>query len=259
MNDDRGPNKLACMEIGGGYRKVARSVELPGLGGWVYSKPFEAERAGGDVHYLSICNQGVLSRVAVADVMGHGQAVSSRAEELRELMHKYINTWDQSGLMRELNHSFDPGRTDKKYATMAVLSFYRRTGHVVYTNAGHPHPLWYHAARKNWDLLNEHTPYSTSEVAGLPLGLIPGTNYYQTAVQLTASDLLVLYTDGLTEAVDEAVEELGSEGLLELAHALPVDSPEAAGQALLAAVRSFRNGKGASDDETLVVLQYLGA
>ena len=108
-------------------------------------------------------------------------------------------------------------------------------------------------------MLKYRVPVSKPEVAGLPLGLIPDTDYYQTAVQLTASDLLVLYTDGLTETVDEAVEELGSEGLLELAHAIPVDSPEAAGQALLTAVRALRNGKGAGDDETLLVLQYLGA
>ena len=255
INDERGPYKLACMEILGGNRKVARSVELPSLAGWVYSKPFETETAGGDVHYLSDCNQGVLLRVAVADVMGHGQAVSSRAEELRELMHKHINTWDQSGLMRELNHSFDQGRTDKKYATVAVLSFDRRTGRVVYTNAGHPHPLWYHAGGKKWDLLSEHTPHSKPEVVGLPLGLIPDTDYSQTAVQLTPSDLLVLYTDGLTEAVDEAGEELGSERLLKLASTIPVDSPVAAGQALVAGVRSFRNGTPTRDDETLVVLQ----
>jgi serine phosphatase RsbU (regulator of sigma subunit) len=50
---------------------------------------------------------------------------------------------------------------------------------------------------------------------------------------------------------------LGHQGLLELARSLPLDSPQTAGQALLAAVQSFRHQAPARDDETLVVLQCL--
>ena len=221
--------------------------------GWVYSKPLEPATAGGDVHYLAVCNQGAVSCVAVGDVMGHGQAVSSVADDLRELMRKHINTWDQSNFMRELNNAFH--KRGEEYATVGVLGFHRPTSQVVYTNAGHPHPLWYRAAAKKWDLLEENTPYAEAKAADLPLGLIPGTDYYQTAVQLDPADLLVLYTDGLTEAGDEAGEELGPERLLKLAGTIPVDSPVAAGQALVAGVRSFRNGTPTRDDETLLVLQ----
>ena len=230
-------------------------MKLPGLMGWVYSRPLEPATAGGDLHFLSVCNQGALSRVAVGDVMGHGEAVSSVANDLRELMHKHINTWDQSNFMRELNNTFHKRR--KEYATVALLGFYRQTSQVVYTNAGHPHPLWYRAAAKKWDLLEENTPYADAKAADLPLGLIPGTDYYQTAVQLTPGDLLVFYTDGLTEAGDESGEELGSERLLKLARTLPVESPVAAGQALVAGVRSFSNGTPSRDDETLLVLQRM--
>ena len=256
--DEQTVHKLACMEVWGGNRKVARPVELPDLAGWVYSTPLEPGTGGGDIHYLSVCNGGLLSRVALADVMGHGQLVSSLAEKLRELMHKHINTWDQSTFVRELNHAFQQETTAEEYATFVVLGFHRQKGQVVYTNAGHPTPLWYHRAENKWDLLEENTTHVETEVAGLPLGLISGTGYSQTTVQLAPGDLLVLYTDGLTEAADKAGEDLGSERFLELAHALPVDSPAAAGEALLAAVHAFRNGAPASDDETLVVLQCLG-
>ena len=228
---------------------------MPGLMGWVYSRPLEPATAGGDLHFLSVCNQGALSRVAVGDVMGHGQAVSSVADDLRELMHKHINTWDQSNFMRELNNAFHEKR--KEYATVVVLGFNRQDSQVVFTNAGHPHPLWYRAAAKKWDLLEENTPYAEAKAADLPLGLIPGTDYHQTSVQLTPGDLLVFYTDGLTEAGDESGEELGSERLLKLARTLPVDSPVAAGQALVAGVRSFSNGTPSRDDETLLVLQRM--
>ena len=256
-SDEQTVHKLACIEVWGGNRKVARPVELPDLAGWVYSRPLEPATGGGDVYYLSVCDQDVVSRVALADVVGHGQAVSSLAEELHRLMHKHISTWDQSDFMRELNQAFGRGLTDIKLATVVVLGYYRTTGQLVFTNAGHLPPLWYHAAEKQWDLLEDRTPHAETEGAGLPLGLIPGTDYHQTAVRLATNDFLVLYTDGFSEVENEAGQELGHKGLLELARNLPLDSPAAAGQALLAAVQKFRNDAPARDDETLVVLQRL--
>ena len=219
------PYPLACMEVWGGNREVAVPVELPGLAAWVYSKPLEAGSGGGDVHYLSVCNAGILSRVALADVSGHGQAVNSLAEKLRALMHKHINIWDQSAFMRELDQAFPQVTKLGDYATAVVFGFHRQSGQLVFTNAGHLPPLWYHAADKKWDLLEENMPEAQTEVAGLPLGLIPGTNYEQTVVELAPGDVLLLYTDGLTETENQAGEELGREGLLELARSLPLDSP----------------------------------
>ena len=257
--DEQGVHKLACMEIWGGNRNVSRPVELPGLAGWVYSAPLRPATSGGDVHYLSVCDQDVLTRVAVADVSGHGQAVSSLAEKLRGLMHKHINTWDQVNFMRELNEAFRQGLPGVKFATVVVLGFYRLTGQLVFTNAGHLPPLWHHAAQRKWDLLKEDTPHAETDVAGLPLGLIPGTEYHQSAILFKPNDVLVIYTDALSEAMNEAGEELGHEGLLELANRLPMDSPEAATKALLTAVRRFRNDAPTRDDETLLVLQRLAA
>jgi sigma-B regulation protein RsbU (phosphoserine phosphatase) len=258
VNSDAQPvHQLACLEIWGGNRKVAQTVELPGLAGWVYSLPLEPATRGGDVHYLSVCDQRVLSRIAVADVAGHGQAVSSLAETLRGLMHKHINTWDQADFMREVNQAFQQGLTDTEFATVVVLGYYRVSSRLVFTNAGHLPPLWYHAAENRWGLLDDSTPEAESKVSGLPLGLIPGTEYRQTAVPLALDDFLMIYTDGFSEAVNEAGQELGQQGLLEVARSLPLDSPAAAGQALLAAVQEFRNDAPARDDETLVALQCL--
>jgi serine phosphatase RsbU (regulator of sigma subunit) len=155
------------MEIWGGNRKVAHPVEMPDLAGWVYSTPLEPATGGGDVHYLSVCDQDVLSRIVVADVSGHGQAVSALAEKLRTLMHQHINTWDQSDFMRELNQAFKKGLKglpDVKFATVVVLGYYRVTSKLVFTNAGHLPPLWYHATEDRWDLLEDNTALAESEV-----------------------------------------------------------------------------------------------
>ena len=125
-------------------------------------------------------------------------------------------------------------------------------GRLAFSNAGHLPPLWYHAAQRAWGWLEEGT--EAKKVSGLPVGLIPGTEYSQTVVTLDPSDLLVLYTDGITEAGNETGQELGREQLLEWARQAPVDSPRALGEELLQRLESFR-GKVRNDDETLLVLQ----
>src|SRR5918994_1508205 len=89
------PRPLVCNEVWGANSNVAHSVELPGLQGWVYSAPIELGQNGGDIHYLSVCSEGVLCRVALADVSGHGHVVSAVAERLLTLMRRHINHVEQ--------------------------------------------------------------------------------------------------------------------------------------------------------------------
>ena len=88
--------------------------------------------------------------------------------------------------------------------------------------------------------------------------MIEGTSYTQTAVQLEVGDLLVLYTDGISESWDASGEQLGLDGLLSIARELPVASAEAAGRGLLSAVERFRGSAPVADDETVVVLERRG-
>jgi phosphoserine phosphatase RsbU/P len=247
--------RLACFELWGGNRKAEFRIELPGLMGWVHSVPLEPDAGGGDVHYLSVCSQGRVSRIALADVAGHGPTANGVAERLREMLRRHTNNWDQSALMRELSDAFHEGSRRVEYATAAVLGFYVETSELLFTNAGHPLPLWYHATEAAWELLQDCTPHAR-EISDLPLGLITGTNYSQTAVQLGLNDLLVLYTDGITEMRNEAGNELGQRGLLDLACRAHLASPTDFSAALLAGVQAFRGSAPRRDDETLVVLQH---
>ena len=60
--------RLACLEIKGGNERVEYSIELPGLIAWVSCRPIALATRGGDLHYLSVCSQGVLSRISLADI-----------------------------------------------------------------------------------------------------------------------------------------------------------------------------------------------
>jgi phosphoserine phosphatase RsbU/P len=247
------PHALVCTEIWGGNRKVIRTIKLPSLVAWVASAPIEEEGGGGDLHYMSVCDHDLISRVALADVSGHGHDVDAVAQTLRSLMREYINSWDQSDFMRGLNNTFGKDGNEK-YATAIVLSFHRVTGRLAFSNAGHLPPMWYHAAQRAWSWLEEGTDPNAKKVSGLPVGLIPGSNYRQTVVTLKPSDLLVLYTDGITEAENGTGQDLGRQQLSKWARQAPTDSPRALGEDLLKRLALFR-GRFRRDDETLLVLQ----
>jgi sigma-B regulation protein RsbU (phosphoserine phosphatase) len=156
--------------------------------------------------------------------------------------------------MQELNDSFLADAEGGQYATAFVLGHYVKTGEVLFTNAGHVPPLWYRASERKWVIVNDRTPYA-KEAGDLPLGLIPGTPYTQTAIQLDAGDLLILYTDGISESRDPAGRELGSNQFVALASKASVESANEAGQALFSIIEVFRGGVPAADDETIIVLR----
>jgi sigma-B regulation protein RsbU (phosphoserine phosphatase) len=235
-------------------RIADHAVEVPGLAGWVYSQPLEPAGGGGDVHYFSVCSKGMVSRVALADVAGHGSGASLMAEKLRHVLQRHTDNWDQRALMQELNDAFAGESVESQYATAAVLGFYFETGELLFSSAGHPPALWRHARDNSWDLLQDSTPFAV-EIEGLPLGLIPGTTYSQTAVRLEADDMLILYTDGITEAMDSSGNQLGHEGLVELARGLATESLAEVSRALISGAQAYRGGGPRRDDETLVVLR----
>jgi serine phosphatase RsbU (regulator of sigma subunit) len=252
--------RLACLEIRGGNRLAVYSAELPGLNAWISSRPLLPAVRGGDLHYLSVCSGGVVSRVVLADVAGHGEVVGSIAERLKDALRLHADSWDQSVLIQNLNNTFlrgsgQDGPGGLQYATALVLSYHDQSKELLFTNAGHSIPLWFRADLERWFLLEDSIP-NPVEVTDLPLGLIPGTSYTMTEIRMAPGDLLVLYTDGITESTDDSGEQLGLEGLLAMARQSPVHSPDAAGRALLAAVEAFRGHTTAADDETLVVLQF---
>jgi phosphoserine phosphatase RsbU/P len=203
---------------------------------------------------MSACSQGVIARVALADVAGHGEIVSSAAVRLCDALREHIDHFDQSMLIRQLNESFLKSTKDSRFATAFLSSFYSGSGELLFSNAGHQPPFWYRPATKEWSVFLDSIPYS-KEMIDMPLGLIAGTSYTQTAVQLEFGDLLLLYTDGITETWDASGEQLGQERLLTIVRGLPVGSAAAVGQHLLSAVERFRGSVPVADDETVLVLE----
>src|SRR5580704_11025932 len=91
--------RLACLELRGGNQLASYSAELPGMTGWVSCRPLGPSPRGGDLYYLSACSHGVIARVALADVAGHGEVVSAAALRLQKALRRHVDDWDQSMLI----------------------------------------------------------------------------------------------------------------------------------------------------------------
>jgi sigma-B regulation protein RsbU (phosphoserine phosphatase) len=247
--------RLECAEIWTGSERVASLLDLPGLVAWVSSTPAGPGVVGGDIHYVSVCPSCIVSRVALADVSGHGEAVRAVAEKVRELMRQYLAALEQGELMRDLNRAVE-GLDGVHYATMVAVGWHSRRGLLMVTNAGHPPPCLFRAAGAEWSWLD--TPRAGEpgrRPVGVPLGLLAGADYARRVLKPREGDLVVLYSDGVSEATNPAGDELGRDGLMDLVRGLDPSSADVFGAELRAALRGFRGGQAAADDETIIVVQ----
>lgn len=246
---------LQCMEIWGGNHATAASAATPGLDIWVYSRPHQAAAAGGDVHYVSLCGGGRITRLIVADLSGHGQTACESALKLRGLMRKNINRPDQSRLVAALNSEFLAYSKLRRFATAIIATYLTKGDKLTICNAGHPRPFWHHAAEQRWEALSQASK-DAGQIADLPLGVDEDTAYSQRELSLEKDDLIVFYTDALTEAEDANGRQLGEAGLLEIVRSLDVSRPDQLGPSLLQRVADFRGGQESNDDQTVMVLHH---
>ena len=97
---------FACSEVRGGNGTIHAQVRLPGLRGVLYSRPC-AGATGGDIHYLSVCGSGLLARLCLADVAGHGTAVSAAGAEIHAHLRRSVDVIDERKVLDRLNRGLN--------------------------------------------------------------------------------------------------------------------------------------------------------
>ena len=205
-----------------------------------------SEIVGGDIYDVLELRSGTFG-LAVADATGHGLPAALLARDaiigLRmglEQELKSVATIERLG--RVLVRSSPPGRfISLFYAEVDPL------GHLIYVNAGHLPPL---VVRHGSSVV--HALGSTGPVLGVDL---PNAKWHRGFDRLEPGDLMVLYTDGITEASNRAGEELGQRRLLDLVGRLRGEPVALIAEALLSAVEEWRDGGPQDDDQTIVVLR----
>ncbi len=132
-----------------------------------------------------------------------------------------------------------------------------RTLHL--SNAGSVQPILVTrtSAPAQGSALTDALEATTIRIAGFPLGMFPQVTYDETAIPLAPGDLVVFFSDGITDAVNSRGEQFGEESLRMLLqhHPTAIKSAQSAVDAILEAVTTHRAGMEHFDDETIMVLR----
>lgn len=247
--------QVRCMDIWSGNRSIENHISTPGLDVYVFSQPYQGEKSGGDVHYLTLCAGGDTTRLILADVAGHGTAVAEVSTGLRDLMRRFMNSKSQTRFVRALNREFAQLTQSGRFAT-AIAATYVNTGDTIrLCNAGHPRPLYFNRETATWKLIDFDLERPRG-LFNLPLGIDESTSYLQTNLRLAEGDFVILYTDAVTEATGADGKLLGEEGLLKLVSGIELDDVQVAGRTILSRLRDFSAKEVLDDDLTLMVMRY---
>ena len=216
----------------------------------IHSRAAEGVK-GGDIYYLGVCSGEAITRVALADVRGHGESVSEISQWLYEALQTRVNELDGSELMTDLN-ALVGQRGYEAMTTATIVSFRRAESNLHFTYAGHPPMFVYRQDDARWDSVMLGSP---RRCANLPLGAFGNTSYDDEVRPIAVGDRIFLYTDGLIEATNSDGNALGRDGV---ARALE----EAAGgtvrdikRAVLDALSEHSNGAASDDDVTFMVVE----
>lgn len=186
--------RLQCSEVWGGIKNEDLDVCSPGLNVSLFSSSCNGGK-GGDVYYFSMCSANSVTRIALADVVGHGEVVSQIGQWVYEQMAAKLDESDLPGMMANLNE-----RVVRKglnaLTTAVVLSYSRDLKRVCSCNAGHA-PMLMHSLDGEW---NELVPPRSETLQNLPLGVMDDAPYVMSDAHLADGDVLVIYSDGVLEA-----------------------------------------------------------
>jgi sigma-B regulation protein RsbU (phosphoserine phosphatase) len=249
------PAQMHCMEVWGGSQLCRRSVQFSGLDAWVFSRPHGQAARGGDVIYASSCATGRITRLLLADVAGHGASVAATAADLRLLMRRFVNRLDQTELVRLLNRQFVGLSDTAVFATAIVTTFFSPTRRLVICNAGHPRPLLYRAAAREWSALSDESTTVPAGPRNLPLGILGIADYDQFDIELQEGDCVLAYTDALMESQDADGEMLGEAGVLRLLRLMGTTDAPSLIPTLLAEITDRYPANLSTDDVTVMVVR----
>lgn len=236
--------------------RLARQIQiallpevLPQPAGYaLHGTTVPSRRVSGDIYEAIERADGSQCVLVVADVSGKGIAASLLTASLEALLIGPIELGRPPEEICERVGRRLYGRTPAaKYATAFVAALEPASGRLLYANAGHNPAL----------LLRAAGAVQLLEPTGTPLGLLPESAYRCEEVSLDAGDTLVIYTDGLTEAVNREEEEFGIDRLVAACKELRGAPLEELGRALESDLDAFVAGVPYADDRTLLMVRRL--
>ena len=205
-----------------------------------------ATEVGGDYFdMIKISNDEAV--IVIADVSGHGVGAGILSAMTKSALHTELHhTTVPAELMFNLNNAVYQVTDKKMFVSFAYLLLDKRTMTAHVATAGHP-PIFL-IQKSDGAIIEIRTP-------NLALAVQASTQYTERAVHVNHGDVLILYTDGITEATNDKGEQFGADRLKELISNTERGSSEALSNSIMASVRTFTIKKEFADDATIVVVR----
>jgi sigma-B regulation protein RsbU (phosphoserine phosphatase) len=246
---------LVCSGIWGGIRDLDQDIRTDAADASLYSSWCDGGK-GGDIYFVGACKGCMLTRVAIADVVGHGQAVSDVSQYMYDCLKAHICDPDSGTILSELNQLASRQGLNAM-TTAAVVAYSGLTGKVYLSYAGHPPLMLKRANEKAWTVAapGNHKGEGDRPGRDLPLAVVPDAVYDQHVIPMSPGGRLFVYTDGVTEAPNAEGELFGAERLRNVLDANEGASlPQLKSMVLQALHRHTGNGL-THDDVTLIAME----
>ena len=212
----------------------------------IYASMKAAKDIGGDFYDFFRIDDDHIAFV-IGDVCGKGIPAALFMAVCRTIIRsKGVECGSAQACMTESNRLLTAYSVDCMFVTVFYAIYNTKTGLVTYCNAGHNPP---HLLRSNGTV--EELPLTNSTV----LGIFNGIDYEETSLQLERGDSLVIFTDGVTEAMNPNRQEFGTGQLMTTLRRLAGKSSQQIIEAVRDSIKAFTDGAEQSDDITLLVVR----
>ncbi len=222
---------------------------LPKIAGMdCYARCRPAREVGGDYYDFLELPNGTLG-VAIGDVSGKGIPASLLMASLQaSLRGQTLSGFDSlERLMVNVNRLVYAASPSNRYATFFYAHLNASDRLLSYVNAGHNAPMILHEE-------NGELRLARLEVGGPPVGLLPDSEYQTAQIELENGDLIVLFTDGISEAMNMQEEEWGERRLINAIESSDGRKPKAIVEGVFRSADEFTGEAPQHDDMTIVVL-----
>ena len=237
------------VELARQIQKTFLPEHLPEFPGWELAATWlTARQVGGDFYDVIELPGGKLG-LLIADVSDKGMPAALFMALTRTLVRAVVNdTASPAEALRRVNALIIPDNRQEMFVTAVYGVLSLESGAFTFANAGHNPPVWMNKAGKTLESLRR---------TGAALGIIEDFSIGERTISLGLDDLLLLYTDGLTEAFSPEGEPYGEARLLNVLKMAESSPARGVLDTLEASVNQFMDSLPAADDLTMLALKRI--